>query len=441
MASKVIKIKTATLGPKKQPEALPEAEELPEAEALPEALPEVEQETLSESEPPAVMPEAKAVPLAKNTQTKLKSSAIMEPVISKITEANNILNFTLSNVNVSIANGLRRIASEIPVVIFRTTPYERNNANFEINTTRMNNELLKQRLSCIPIFVDIDFPIKDYILVVDKQNKTNTVEYVTTADFTVVDLKTNQVDKNLTAKLFPPNPLTGDYPELVRLLPRVSENIEGERILLKCKFDIGSAKEDSSFNVSSSLVYSNTLDPIKIKAAWAEKKTELAKTLNAAEIAFIEKDWHLLDAKRHFMPDSFDFMVETVGPLSNMAIITKASKLMLDKLKRLQDTIQGEPNVIAVSETTIPNSFDITLKGEDYTLGKVIEYILYDIHYDKSLNYCGFRKPHPHIDESIIRLGFKNPTDKVTVVSYIVNAAAEGIRIYDKISKVFDVVE
>ena len=365
----------------------------------------------------------------------------MEPVISKIAETNNILHFTLSNVNVSIANGLRRIASEIPVVIFRTSPHERNNANFEINTTRMNNELLKQRLSCIPIFIDIDFPIKDYMLVVDKQNKTNTVEYVTTADFTVVDLKTNQVDKNLTAKLFPPNPMTGDYPELVRLLPRVSENIEGERIALKCKFDIGSAKEDSSFNVSSSCVYANTLDPVKIKAAWAEKKTELAKTLNTAEIAFIEKDWHLLDAKRHFMPDSFDFMVETVGPLTNMAIITKAAKLMLDKLKRLQDTIQSDPTIVASSETTIPNSFDITLKGEDYTLGKVIEYILYDIHYDKTLNYCGFRKPHPHIDESIIRIGFKSPTDKVTVVSYIVNAAAEGIRIYDKISKVFDVVE
>jgi DNA-directed RNA polymerase subunit L len=96
---------------------------------------------------------------------------------------------------------------------------------------------------------------------------------------------------------------------------------------------------------------------------------------------------------------------------------------------------------VAISETTIPNSFDITLKGEDYTLGKVLEYVLYDVHYDKTLNYCGFRKAHPHIDESMIRLGFKNPTDKITVITYIVNAAMEAIRIYDKISKVFDVVE
>jgi homoaconitase/3-isopropylmalate dehydratase large subunit len=85
----------------------------------------------------------------------------------------------------------------------------------------------------------------------------------------------------------------------------------------------------------------------------------------------------------------------------------------------------------------------ITLKGEDYTLGKVIEYTLYDNHFekDKTLNYCGFRKPHPHIDESLIRIGFKNPTDKVTVISYIVNAAAEAIHVYTKIQQVFAVVE
>jgi DNA-directed RNA polymerase subunit L len=363
----------------------------------------------------------------------------MEPVISKISEKDNILSFTLSGINVSIANGLRRIASEIPAVVFRTTPHEANLATFEVNTTRMNNELLKQRLSCIPIYAPDDFPINDYILVVDKQNKSNTIEYVTTADFEVRDIKTGQKDNALTAKLFPPNTLTGDYPELARLLPRVSENIEGERLALKCKFDLGTAKQDSSFNVTSTCVYANTPDPIKQKAVWAEKKTELAKTLNEDEVAFAEKDWNLLDAKRHFIDDSFDFMIETVGPYTNMEIMDKSANLMIGKLTKLQETIQGDPSIIAPSETTIPNSFDITLKNEDYTLGKVIEYILYAKHFNETLSYCGFRKPHPHIDQSIIRLGFKSPTDKVAVTTYIVNAAVDAIRIYEKIGKTFEI--
>jgi DNA-directed RNA polymerase subunit L len=302
----------------------------------------------------------------------------------------------------------------------------------------MNNELLKQRLSCIPIYADTDFPINDYLLVVDKQNNSNTIEYITTADFEVVNLKTKEKDVTLAKKLFPANTITGDYPELVRLLPRISETIEGERLLLKCKFDIGSAKEDSSFNISSSCVYSNTVDPVARKAAWTEKKTELLKTHSAEELAFAEKDWLLLDGKRYFLPDSFDFMVETVGPISNMEIINRSALLMIEKLKKIQGTVQSQPDVIAMSETTIPNSFDITLKGEDYTLGKVIEWMLYSVHYDKTINYCGFRKPHPHIDESLIRVGFKNPTEMVTVASYIVNAAEEAIRIYDLIAKTFE---
>jgi len=363
----------------------------------------------------------------------------MDPAINNIVEKDTILSFTLSGVNVSIANGLRRIASEIEAVVFRTTPHEANLATFEINTTRMNNELLKQRLSCIPIYAPADFPINDYIMVVDKQNKSNTIEYVTTADFEVRDVKTGEKNAALTTKLFPPNSLTGDYPELVRLLPRVSENIEGERLALKCKFDIGTAKQDSSFNVTSTCVYANTPDPIKVKAVWAEKKTELAKTLNADEVAFAEKDWNLLDAKRHFVDDSFDFMIETVGPYTNIEIVSKAVSLMLGKLSKLQETIQGDPSIIAPSETTIPNCFDVTLNNEDYTLGKVIEYVLHAKHFNETLSYCGFRKPHPHIDQSIIRLGFKNPTDKVTVSTYIVNAAVDATRIYEKIGKPFEI--
>jgi len=113
--------------------------------------------------------------------------------------------------------------------------------------------------------------------------------------------------------------------------------------------------------------------------------------------------------------------------------------LMINKCEQIKDTIQSEQNIITTSETSIPNSFDILLKNEDYTLGKALEFALYNSHYNKTLSFCGFRKPHPHIDECIIRLGFKNPTDKVTVVSYIVNAADELIKVYNSISKVFEV--
>ena len=118
----------------------------------------------------------------------------MEPVISKISDESPALKFTLSGVNVSVANALRRIIlSEIPCVVFRTTPYEKNDCKIEINTTRMNNEIIKQRLSCIPIHInDVDFPIDNYILEVDKKNESDSIEYVTTEDFKIKDINSGK---------------------------------------------------------------------------------------------------------------------------------------------------------------------------------------------------------------------------------------------------------
>ena len=47
----------------------------------------------------------------------------------------------------------RTILSDIPVVVFRTSPEEENNCIIDKNTTRFNNEIVKQRLSCIPICI------------------------------------------------------------------------------------------------------------------------------------------------------------------------------------------------------------------------------------------------------------------------------------------------
>ena len=106
-----------------------------------------------------------------------------------------MLMFTLSGVNVSLANAIRRtILSDIPLVVFRTTPYQQNKANIISNTSRLNNEILKQRLSCIPIYIkDIEgFPMKNYQLEVNVENITDTTMYVTTKDFVIKDLVTGK---------------------------------------------------------------------------------------------------------------------------------------------------------------------------------------------------------------------------------------------------------
>ena len=365
----------------------------------------------------------------------------MEPVISKLSEDQNVLKFTINGINVSIANALRRIIlSEIPTIVLRTTPHEKCLATFDINTTRLNNELIKQRLSCIPLHIsDVDFPYKDYQVEVNKKNEGDSIDYVTTADFKLKNIVTGAyMSKSDTEAIFPPNKITGDYIDFVRLRPRISADIDGEHLKLSCLLDIDIAKTDSSYNVVSTCAYSNTPDTAKYKSEWTKKATELSKSgATATEVEFLHKDWLLLDAKRLTIPDSFDFIIKSVGSFTNFSIMYKAINVMLKKLHKFKLTMETEQGLIVKTPTTIENGFDITIPDEGYTLGKVIEFVLYHNHFGKSLTYCGFLKPHPHIDMCKLRLGFKEQTAQSSVVSYLLTSADEAIKLYEKIELVF----
>jgi DNA-directed RNA polymerase subunit L len=235
--------------------------------------------------------------------------------------------------------------------------------------------------------------------------------------------------------------LTGDYIELVRLRPKISDN-GVEQIKFTATFDYGTAKEDCAFNVTSTCSYAAAQDKMEIvRLKWDEKAAAMEKEGSTKdEIKMAEKDWYLLEAKRIIKDDEFNFIVESVGPFNNMDIVYKSTQVMLKKLEKLKTDLEKKGNaMIKKSSSTIPNCYDIILEGEDYTLGKVIEYIVYNKHYvgDKTVLYCGFIKPHPHINISIIRIGFANNTNESTVATILNIAADDASVVYDKISKSF----
>ena len=123
----------------------------------------------------------------------------------------------------------------------------------------------------------------------------------------------------------------------------------------------------------------------------------------------------------------------------------RATHVMLDKLSMFKQAIQTNPEMIKESNTTLQNSYDIKLIYEDYTLGKAIEYVLYNKYYSmddsKPVNFCGFRKPHPHIDESLIRVGFREPTEKSTLVSMLLEATKSVEKVFQTISEDFKPAE
>ena len=351
--------------------------------------------------------------------------------------------FTLSGVNVSLANAVRRtILSDIPLVVFKTAPYEENKANIIANTTRLNNEILKQRLSCIPIYIKNieDFPLKNYMLEVNVENITDTTMYVTTKDFIIRDVvRGKPVSETKTREIFPANDYTGYFIDFARLRPKISDEIPGEKINLTCEFSLSTAKVDGMFNAVSSCAYGFTIDTVaqdalleKLKQTWKDEgKTE-------AEIKFEVKNWKLLDGLRVTKKDSFDYTIQSIGVYTNYELVNKACEILIEKLDDIDTLIEKDELKIDKAMNTMSNSFDIILENEDYTIGKVLEYFLYTKFYEtKTLTFCGFKKMHPHDNYSIIRVAYKDAVDKSTIKGSLKECIDDAKQVFGKTKKEF----
>lgn len=370
----------------------------------------------------------------------------MNPKISNIMEEDYIFKFTLSGINVSLANAIRRIIlSEIPTLAFKTEIHSENTCNIEINTSRLHNEILKQRLGCIPIHMKIplhkneaDSLTGKYILEVDVTNDTENILYVTTEHFKIKNKTNNHyLTEEETRKIFPKNILTQSYIDFARLRPKISETIPGEQLKLTAEFSISNAKENSMYNVVSKCSYSNTIDIIKKNEIWDKHKEEIELTqgITKEEIEFQKKNFELLDAQRYFIEDSFDFVIQTVGVYDNNEIVKRGCAILQHKFIDFISNIDSDSVPIIQSETTIDNCYDVVLENEDYTVGKVIEYILYDTFYvkEKKISYCGFKKFHPHDSESIVRIALVDKMDKTEIKQMLRTTCVMAQDIFTKI--------
>ena len=374
----------------------------------------------------------------------------MDPTISEVIEDNHVLHFTLSNINVSLANALRRIIlSEIPTLVFITENYNDNTCNIEINTSRLHNEIVKQRLSCIPIHMQVNMNSEDtdplsgkYILEVDVKNETDNILYVTTEHFKVKNKSSNAyLTEEETRKIFPKNQISQMYIDFVRLRPKISDMIPGEHLKLKCEFSVNMAKENSMYTVVSKCSYSNTIDTVKKNEVWEKQLNELNSHdgITKEEIEFQKKNYELLDAQRYFIPDSFDFVIQSLGVYENNDIVKRGCVVLQHKFIDFIKQIDSDTVPIHKSETTIDHCFDIVLENEDYTMGKAIEYVLHDVFYikEKKLSYCGFKKFHPHDTESIIRIAFINNLDKTEARQCLRTACVMVQEVFKKIYAMF----
>jgi DNA-directed RNA polymerase subunit L len=368
----------------------------------------------------------------------------MDPLLQNISQGNSATEFTLSGINVSIANSLRRIIiSNIPAFVLQTSPHEENKAVIEKNTTRFNNEVLKQRLSCIPIHItDPKFPYETYEVEINKINESSKIEYITTEDFKIKNtLNSEYLSKEEQKKIFPPDSTTKNYIDFARLRPAISDEIPGETLIMKCSISTATGSTDYMFNNVSVCAYGNTLDTSKAELEWSKLEKIHSKEASEDELQKMYTNFMLLDAKKHYIPNSFDFTIESIGVYTNQQLVKIGCDELIKKFNKVIKLVDDDALEINKSENTNDNSYDVILYNEDYTIGKVIEYILYSKFFEdtknKKISYCGFIKKHPHDNYSTIRIIYENDVNDTFIKNDIKITCLNAIELYEKIKSLF----
>ena len=313
-------------------------------------------------------------------------------------EEKGILHFQLSGVDKSFANAIRRtLIGNIPIQVMKP-----EDCVIHVNTSRFTNEMIKLRLSCIPIHeTNIN---KQLTIECSKKNDTTHLIYVTTEEF--------------TPKLFPPTKVdkTERFIDWLRLRP-------DEEISFSCKTSIGTSNQCGAYNSVATCSYGCTKDVAASERAWGEKERLITK-----------EDWDFLDGKRYVISNSFDFILETIGVFTNQQLLTLSSTILILQLEQCAKSV-----TIVSSMTTIEDCFDVSITGDytigtitipmqgDYTIGKLLEYELYQRFLAKEITYVAFYKKHPHDTVGILRVAAKGATPE-SIRAMVETASEESIK-------------
>jgi len=427
-----------------------------------------------------------------SSQTPPTPSSTTEPLAKQVqykflSEEHQALRFRLSHVDVSVANALRRtLLSDIPIHVIQTVEHDDkgappNNTNQHkkqcdvlVNTGRLTNEILKHRLSLIPVHSKHITEWSDDVTVHQKSSHASSwldrlpghvevevhvqaqdaMRWVTTEDFRLrltssselgeVKMQGLYLPATVTQQIFPKHELTQQFIEFARLRPKLGDSIPGEELHLVAQFAVGTARENSAYNVVSKCAFQNTVSTTAVREAWEKEHERLQQDdkLSASDIASRKKDFMCLDAQRHFEPDSFDFVIQTVGIYRNEELMATACHVLRERILKLYDDLRDHRTLVRRAEVTMEHAYDVILEQEDYTLGNLLAYLMLETYYyydkeDAKLSFCGFKKEHPHDDDSTLRLAFVDAVDEARVRECLKAVCGKAHAIFERIGDFF----
>lgn len=311
----------------------------------------------------------------------------------------DIISFELNNssndIYISLANAIRRtIISDIDAYII-----DENSTQFITNTSMLNNEFLKHRLTLIPIICDLNnINYENLVISCKINNDEDNIKSVYVKDFICTDNTTNEIiDNNIIFK----------YPDILFAKLKYSNQIIFESKLINNTSENGG----SFFSVVSKCIYTFKIDEIEANKI-SENMTQPEKTsFNTLEIERVYKK------NNNGNPNNYIFSIESIGFYEPLNIVLKGINLLINKLKYVQNEFKNKSSKKVISKDIDDQDFFIfIIDNENETIGNLLSTYLT---YNENVLYSGFIIEHPLKKNILLKIKLKDNNNLENIILLI----------------------
>ena len=368
------------------------------------------------------------------------------------------LQFTLGPTSYPYANTLRRaVMTLVPTVGFRSDPPGVVIADSDIKILHNDshtqpNELLAHRISLIPIHgVDaLKWDPSKYVFRINVQNDKAESRDVVAGDIQVLERRqAADMSESLievpNRTFFVPHPRTRDTC-LITSLPGNRANAAAPSLQVEMRATVGIGREHARFIPTCQASYGYTLDVnTERRNAYFEKWLVRSKNVEPESLKQdeprrleLDREFKTMEIQRIYKvdekgePNSFDFQIESVGPMVPRAIVERALMGLTAMCTPFTSLDSGDlPDFInTVASDSQMTGFDFIIKNQDHTFGNMIQTWLVDNHVEGEatprITFAGYKIPHPLKDEMLLRIGVEDGSELTARAA--IAAAAKGCK-------------
>jgi DNA-directed RNA polymerase subunit L len=231
-----------------------------------------------------------------------------------------------------------------------------------------------------------------------------------------------------SVEFFHPDPVTHDTALLAVLKGRIGSQ-EPEKMTFTARATLGTGRENAAFMpVTSRCAYGYSPDDDEgrkkeIFNLWLTKNKKVNPTeleANPTRKGELEREFKTMEIQRCFKvndkgePYSFDFIVESVGVLDPVYIVSRAIDILQAKLLRYGSVDSGDlPEGLKIRPADARmKGFDFVFQREDHTLGNLLQTWMEQNLVDSGeITFAGYKVPHPLRDEMVLRVGVESGLD------------------------------